>query len=112
MALATLYNVPSNPDEMNIFSFSNQDEHNKIAAAILSKYNISIPSFILDPIPISDMGVWLQQHQLLHNIMNSVTGSNSDDLTDVNFRDQNQLTEWVWIHAQQHYQTSAFLQLT
>ena len=112
MALATLYNVPTNQNEMNIFSFSNQDEHNKIAAAILLRYSTSVPSFVLDPIPIFSMGVWLQQHQLLHNIMNGIAGSNSDDLTDVNFRDQNQLTEWIWIHAQEHYQVSNFLQLT
>jgi hypothetical protein len=44
--------------------------------------------------------------------MNSVAGSNSDDLTDVNFNDQNQLKEWIWLHAQEHYQVADFLQLT
>ena len=112
MALATLYNVPTDLNSMNIFSFSNMDEHNKIAAAILLKYNIPVPSFVLDPIPLYDMGVWLQQHQVLHNIMNSVAGSNSNDLTDVNFKDKNQLAEWIWLHAQEHYQVADFLELT
>ncbi len=111
MALATLYNVPGTVNELNIFSFSNMDEHNKIAAAIASKYSISVPSFVLDPIPLNDMGVWLQQHQVLHNIMNGVLGTNSDDLTDINFRDPNQLSQWIWLHAQEHYQTGALLHL-
>src|ERR1700689_2052950 len=111
MALATLYNVPSSSNELNVFSFSNQDEHSKIAASILSQYSITVPSFVLDPIPINDMGVWLQQHQVLHNIMNGVLGTNSDDLTNVNFKDQSQLSEWIWLHAQEHYQAANLLHL-
>lgn len=111
MALATLYNVPSSPNELNVLSFSNQDEHNKIAAAIQAKYTVVVPSFVLDPMPINDMGVWLQQHQVLHNIMNGILGTNSDDLTDVNFKDLSQVSEWVWLHAQEHYQAASLLNL-
>lgn len=112
MALASLYNVPTNSNELNIFSFANQDEHNKIAAAVLLQYNTPVPSFVLDPVPLNDMGVWLQQHQLLHNIMNNIAGSNSSDLTDVNFQDNSQFSEWIWLHAQEHYQVADFLHLT
>lgn len=111
MALATLYNVPSNGNEMNVFSFSNRDEHNKIAASFLANYGVTVPDFVLDPIPLFDMGVWLQQHQVLHNIMNGVLGTNSNDLTDVNFRDPSQLSEWIWLHAQEHYQAGNLLSL-
>lgn len=111
MGLATLYNVPSTQNEMNIFSFNNLAEHVKIASAILSKYNIPVPVFVLDPIPLDDMGAWLAQHQSLHNIMSVVLGTTSNDLTDVNFRDKNQLTEWIWLHAQEHYAAAATLGL-
>lgn len=111
MALATLYNVPGDGNEMNVFSFSNRDEHNKINALLLQKFGVTVPSFVLDPIPIFDMGAWLQQHQVLHNIMNGLLGTNSDDLTNVNFTDQSQLSEWIWLHAQEHYQAAAILNL-
>lgn len=111
MALATLYNVPTNMQEMNIFSFSNMDEHVKIAAALFSKAGIYVPLYVLDPIPLNDMGAWLAQHQTLHNIMNGALGTNSDDLTDVNFNDSQQLNQWIWLHAQEHYQAADALNL-
>lgn len=111
MALATLYNVPSSANELNVFSFSNQNEHVKIAAAFQLQVSVTTPQFVLDPIPLNDMGVWLQQHQVLHNIMNGLLGTNSNDLTDVNFRDPSQLSEWIWLHAQEHYQAADILRL-
>jgi len=110
--LATLYNVPTNENEMNIFSFNNYAEHVKIASAIFAQYGITVPIYPLDPIPLSDMGDWLLQHQNLHNIMNELLGTNSDDLTDVNFKDPQQLAQWIWLHAQEHYQAADVLQLT
>lgn len=112
MGLATLYNIPSTLNEMNIFSFNNLAEHMKIASAISSKYNISVPVFVLDPIPLQDMGVWLAQHQSLHNIMNEVLGTASNDLEDVDFRNKDQLSEWIWLHAQEHFAAAATLGLT
>lgn len=111
MALATLYNVPSNLQEMNVFSFTNMNEHVKISAALLADFGISSPVFILDPLPLVDPGVWLYQHQTLHNIMNSISGGNSNDLTAVNFNDKGQLSEWIWLHAQEHYTNADFLNL-
>lgn len=112
MALATLFNVPGNDTEMNVFSFNNQAEHVKIASALQTKFKLPIPNFILDPLPLNDMGTWLQQHQTLHNIMNGTLGTNSNDLTDVSFKDQKQLSEWIWLHAQEHYQAANILRLT
>lgn len=103
MALATLYNIPTDDNEMSVFSFSNQDEHNKIARILTTGYSVTVPSFVLDPMPLDDMGAWLEQHQILHNIMNSVAKGQSNDLTSVDFTDEGQLTEWIWLHAQEHY---------
>lgn len=114
MALSTLYNVPMSDDEFNVFSFSNQDEHNKIAMVIASRYNIQVPSYVLDPIPVADPDafyVWAEQHQVLHNIMDSIAGVTSNDLTDVDLSDEAQRTEWIWLHAQEHYQVANFLEL-
>lgn len=111
MALSTLYNVPNSLNDLNVFSFTNMNEHEKIAAALLSQYSVAVPLYPLDPIPFFDMGAWLEQHQILHNIMNATLGTNSDDLTTVNFNDKNQLAEWIWLHAQEHYQAAGKLGL-
>ena len=112
MALATLYNIPQNDEQFNVFSFSNQDEHNKIAMAIATRYSTTVQSYVLDPMPMNDLGTWLEQHQVLHNLMNSVDGGTSNDLTSVDFRDKNQLAEWIWMHAQEHFTAADFLGLT
>lgn len=112
MALATLYNVPGTENEMNVFSFNNQAEHVKIAQALFTNFSIPVPTFVLDPLPVNDPGTWLQQHQTLHNIMNGTLGTNSNDLTDVSFKDPKQLSEWIWLHAQEHFQAADILRLT
>lgn len=111
MALATLYNVPTTPEEFNIFSFANSDEHTNIVRALIVQYNVPSPVYVLDPLPLQDMGTWLEQHQILHNIMNGVLGTNSNDLTDVDFKDQDQLAEWIWLHAQEHFTAAGLLGL-
>ena len=111
MCLASLYNVPENDNEFNDFSFNNADQHVQIARALLTKYNVVAPYFVLDPLPLQDMGTWLTQHQILHNIMNQVLGTNSNDLTAVDFQDPSQLTEWIWLHAQEHYVAAQNLEL-
>lgn len=112
MALATLYNVPWNENDFNVFSFANRDEHTKIALAIRSKYNYAVPYFVLDPLPLSDMGAWLAQHQRLHNLMNQITKQDSNDLTTVDLTDDSQRTEWIWLHAQEHFKVARALELT
>lgn len=112
MALATLYNVPSDDDELNIFSFANADQHTNIARGLIAQYNVFPPVYVLDPLPLRDMGTWLEQHQILHNIMNGVLGTNSNDLTAVDFSDQDQLTEWIWLHAQEHFAAADLLGLS
>lgn len=112
MALATLYNVPSSDDELNIFSFANADQHTNIARGLIGQYNVFPPFYVLDPLPLRDMGAWLEQHQILHNIMNGVLGTNSNDLTAVDFNDPDQLTEWIWLHAQEHFTAADLLGLS
>ena len=112
MALSTLYNIPQNDEQFNVFSFSNRDEHNKIAMALASAYNLQVPYYVIDPMPLADLGTWLEQHQNLHNIMNVATGQQSNDLTTVDFSNDDQRAEWIWLHAQEHYKVATYLELT
>lgn len=111
MALPNLWNLPTTPETLAIFSFSNMDEHRKAAQQILVQLNATITLRPLDPIPLADIGAWAYNHQLVHNQQNAVLGIAGNDLTTVDFNDLSQLVNWIQLHAQEHYQASQILGL-
>lgn len=114
MSLATLQNEPSTHDEATFaeFSFSNQDSHNKIVNAVFSQKGISLPIYTLDPIPLFDMGVWLRNHQQMHNDMNGVTGVSGNDLSSVDWNNEEQKSYWMQLHWAEHQQNEQALGIT
>lgn len=112
MTLATLYNIPNDENSLAEFSFTNADEHTKIARAVLTNYAVTLPLFVLDPVPLFDMGAWLYQHQQAHNQQNSVLGIAGNDLTDVDFTSPDQIANWIQLHVAEHIQAANILRLT
>ena len=106
--LASLFNIPKDATALSQFSFANADEHTQINLGILQKYSIQMPVYVLDPIP-ADRGNWLETHQNVHNLMNAVLGIVGNDLSDVDFKKPNELSSWIWLHAQEHYQAAKIL---
>lgn len=102
MGLANLANVPRSPQEFAVFSFSNQDEHFKVAQAIQNREGINIPTYPVDPINFDALGIWLQNHQQMHNNVNSVLGTPGVDLTEVDFRNEAQVESWSFLHFTEH----------
>lgn len=107
--LASLYNVFKDNIGLQQFSFANNDEHVRINEAVLKQRNIQLPTYILDPISASDPSNWLYMHQNIHNLMDSVLGIAGNDLSDVDFKNPEQLSSWIWLHAQEHYQAAQIL---
>lgn len=112
MSIANLYNSPLDERALTQFSFSNQDEHFKIAAKIYRVFGINPQLYPLDPIPVFDMGAWLHTHQQAHNQQNQILGIVGNDLTGLNFRRRDQIAAWTNIHAQEHYLAAQILNLT
>lgn len=110
MSLANLQNVPTNAAEWAIFSFSNQDLHNRIATSLTTGGN-PVRQFILDPISFNDPGVWLRAHQTAHDEYASALGIGNDDLSILDFEDQRQVAEWITIHWSLHQQANQRLGL-
>lgn len=111
--LANLYNVFNDIKGMQQFSFSNADLHTRQNAAILAQYGVDLSSYVLDPIPLETaLPNWLQTHQEIHNQVNQVLGIAGNDLTDVDFSKPDQVSSWIWLHAQEHLQASNKLGLT
>lgn len=97
-----LYNVPHTPETIQVFSFSNVDQHRQITDALLAQKGIALPVYPLDPIPMEDLATWAAAHQQSHNDFTKVLGIAGVDLTDVDFRDAGQLSAFISLHANEH----------
>lgn len=106
MSLATLLNVPPANDQsaFDEFSFSNQDSHNRIVNAIYGQMSTTLSIYVLDPMPFEDIDVWLRNHQQMHNDMNGVTGVAGNDLTSVDWTNDQEKAYWVELHWAEHQQ--------
>lgn len=104
--LAALYNVPSSPEALQVFSFNNADEHTQIVREVMRQLGVTLQTFVLDPIPTSDFQTWLEIHQNVHTEQNSVLGISGNDLSDVDPSNHAQLEAWIYLHAIEHRQAS------
>ena len=110
MTLASLWNVPRSREFFAWFAFSNQAHHAAIADETLRQLTVTLTQFPLDPMPLDlSSGDWLYNHQTMHDQQNAVLGITGNDLTQVNFRDISQLTNWIQLHAEEHRQAATIL---
>lgn len=107
--LAALYNVPSTPPELSVWSFCNAAHHRDIIAAIFRAVQVELPEFVLDPFDPANMQTWLYQHAEMHRQMDAALGISGYDLIEVDWRDPGQLAGWIYLHANEHYQASVIL---
>lgn len=109
--LADLYNVPSTDEERAQWSFAHMAHHRDIAERIYVLIKVALPEYIIDPIDVNDVGTWEYQHQIMHDNENQILGIQGQDLTGVDWKNQNELTAWIWLNASEHYQASAILEV-
>jgi hypothetical protein len=114
MGLANLLNLPVTPELINAFSFANQDSHQKIAAAILKKFDKTVPLYPLDPIPPTQEGLldWGLNHQAAHSAQNDILNIQGQDISEVNFENEEQLASWIQEHFVEHYLAETQLGVT
>lgn len=110
-AIAALFNVPSTTPELNSWAFVNMAHHRDISRTIYNLTGIALLESILDPMDPDNLGVWLYQHQLMHDNQNALLGIAGYDLVDVDWKDRDELAGWVWLHAQEHYQAADILKI-
>jgi hypothetical protein len=105
MGLATLANLPVTPELVAQFAFANMDSHRKIAGAVFAAMGQIIPLYPLDPIPLFPGGLltWARNHQSTHDVQNAILGIRGDDLTSVDFTNEEQLSAWIFEHFAEHY---------
>ena len=111
MGLANIANVPATQDALNEWSFSHAVNHRDIIDAIQRQFGVSLTEYIIDPFNTDNAGVWLFQHQTLHNDMNAILGIAGNDLLDVNWQDQDELSEWIFLNFTEHQQANTKLRI-
>ena len=107
-AIANLYNVPGTPEELNSWSFAHAAHHRDINRVLYQKVGAVLPEYVLDPVDLNSW-TWLYQHQELHNKMDALLAISGYDLLDVEFKDSQQLSGWVFLNADEHKQASNIL---
>jgi hypothetical protein len=103
MSLANLFNIPHSEEDLQVFSFSNMDQHRQIVDAV-TKQRLTL--YPLDPIPTQDARTWLMIHQQAHVEFTSALGIAGVDLTAVDFHDPEQMASWIRLHADEHMQAA------
>lgn len=109
--IAGLYNVPSNIAELNTWAFAHAAHHRDINRTIYQLTGTSLIENILDPLNPQDLGVWLYQHQQMHDQFESVLGIAGYDLLDVDWENQNELAGWILLNASSHQQAANILNI-
>lgn len=109
MSVATLFNTPNDPITRAAWSFANADSHFQIVEAIFRKYQKQLTSYVLDPLPETDLPSFLERHQAMHSDMAAVTGIATNNYTAIDFNDPSMLAYYLNLHAAEHVNTHAFL---
>lgn len=105
-AIAALYNVPSNEPELNSWAFAHMAHHRDINRAIYQLTGLSLIENILDPLDPRDIGVWLYQHQVMHQQFEPILGIAGYDLLDVDWQNPQELAGWILLNATTHQQAA------
>lgn len=109
--LADLYNVPSTDQERSQWAFAHMAHHRDINVKIYLLIKLALPEYVLEPIDVNDTGTWEYQHQLMHDDFNQILGIQGQDLTGIDWKDQNLLAGWVFLNSSEHYQASVILEI-
>jgi len=109
MGVAAIFNVPTDRSSTDEWAFSHAAHHRDINRRIFEVHGIIMPEFVLDPFNPQDLGMFGFQHQILHNLQNTILDIVGNDLLDVQWRDQGERASWINLNAREHLQASQIL---
>lgn len=109
MGLVNLINAQPGPQGWDFYWFANWVDHQEIQQEIQSQFSINFPIYVIEPWNSAGADNILLQHQLFHNDMNGITGVSGEDLSRLNFKDQQAVKDWIYQHYQEHMQVREVL---
>lgn len=80
--------------------------HRSAIVEIQRQFAIILAEFLLDPISVDEIDVFLANHQTMHNDLDAILQLASQDLTNVDWDDETQRIGWFQAHAQLTQQES------
>lgn len=102
MGISSLINVPKSLNEWNTWSFNHKIQHDAISKAILAQKSKTLNSYILDPINKDAPDVFLENNSQTHIDICNILNVEGSDLSAVNWQDEQQLENWIYLHWQEH----------
>jgi hypothetical protein len=102
MSLASLANVPNSPETQAAWSFSHMAHHRDINRRIYEVFKVALPEYLLDPFDPRETGILMQQHQIMHTNQNAILKISGNNLLDVNWLDDGERSEWIWLDWIEH----------
>lgn len=109
MGLPSIYIQPESEDEWTAWSFNHAGNHYDILQAAFTSKGQNLNQYILDPMNPDDLGTWLYQHQVTHNQINALLGTQGNDLLNLDWRDPEQFASWLRLNGDEHVRISAAL---
>lgn len=92
------------PDERGFdsWAYAHAVDHLEIIKAITTANNVSLPNYPLWPIDLQDIESWLETHAQAHNDMNLQMGTPGNDLSSVDFKNEQLAKAWFYIQYEEH----------
>ena len=100
--LALLLVPPRSPQDWSHWSFHHRASHDAIRKAIRDQLSVTLPEYVIDPIPNAAPRNFLENNQSAHTDMNDALNRPASDLENVDFTDEGQLRAWIYLHWQEH----------
>ena len=111
MSLPYLYATPTDASSWRAWSFNHAANHYDMIFAVTQQKQQNLAQYILDPMDPENLGMWLYQHQVMHNQVNAVLKSQGFDLLELDWQDADQFQEWLRLNGDEHVRISAALNI-
>ena len=92
MALANLYNVPTTPEQLNNWAFAHMSHHRDIIRVVYQVLALALPEYALDPVVPS-------------------SGGAPYNLLGLDWNNENKLSAWIQLNADEHRRAGNILGL-
>lgn len=107
MSLAMILFPPPTENGIHEWSLSHYLHHLAIISAVKQTKGINLPTYPIWPISLTNIDIWLENHQLLHNEMNAVFHNEGNDLSSLNWSDSKQREAFYYLNFQEHRSAAA-----
>ena len=109
MGLPYLYFSPETPDDWKKWAFNHAAYHYDMIFAVQAQFGQNLTQYIINPIDPEGLGLWLDQHQSMHQQLNAVLGTQGYDLLNSDWQDPDAFAEWLRLNGDEHLRLSAAL---